>query len=89
MKLRITVQNQTYDVDVEVLDAAPGSGTLNHTSPASVAPRSAAPAIGATSPATSVAPVARAAPPGSGGGDVPSPIAGTVLDVKVKAGDFA
>lgn len=75
MKLRITVQGETYDVDVEVLDAAPGS------TPAAPA---VAPAPMLSQPAAAPTPAPAAS---GGGGGVPSPIAGNVLDVKVKPGD--
>ncbi|MEQ9454388.1 MAG: biotin/lipoyl-containing protein [Phycisphaeraceae bacterium] len=84
MKLRITVDGKAYDVDVEVLED--GGGALPASAPA--------PAVAAGRPATAPmapkpsAPKTAAVPTGGGGAaDVPSPIAGNVLDVKVKAGD--
>lgn len=87
MKLRITVQGETYDVDVEVLDG--NGGTLARapvSAPAASAPAP-APAPAAPAPTPAAPEPAPAAPSGGAGGDVPSPIAGNVLDVKVKAGD--
>ncbi|MEM6332841.1 MAG: biotin/lipoyl-containing protein [Planctomycetota bacterium] len=76
MKMRITVNGTGYDVEVEMLDGPP-------------APVAAAPAPVAAAPAPAAPPpAAPAAPAGSpDAGDVTSPIAGNVLDVKVKAGD--
>lgn len=66
MKLRITVQDVRYDVDVEVLDeGSTGAGGGTH---------SASAAGGETAQ-------------GPGGGEVTSPIAGTVFDIRVKPGD--
>ena len=87
--MRITVNGTAYDVDVEVLDsassAAPGvtpgvaPGTPTLPTPA------AAPVVAAPPPPAAATPPP---PPSSaGGGEVASPIAGNVLDVKVKAGD--
>ena len=85
MKLKITVHGVAYEVDVEVLDAKrdefgptgalpvpAGSGTVRHESPVP------APAA----PAPSAAPA-----PAGGSGGVVSPIAGTVVEIKCKAGD--
>jgi biotin carboxyl carrier protein len=84
MKLKITVHGVAYEVDVEVLDAkrdefgpagalpSVGNGTRTYQAPPSAA---AAPAAGA------------AAPPPGGQGGVVSPLAGTVIEVKCKAGD--
>jgi len=84
MKLKITVHGVAYEVDVEVLEASDEMiGThapIPSLSPttASVTP-SAPMSPGAGSPAAPV-------PLGDSGG-VASPIAGTVLQVKVQAGD--
>lgn len=79
MKLKITVHGVAYEVEVEVLD--PGEG---------FAPASPLPQVNGARP-TSAAPAARAAaPPAAAAGDgrsVASPIAGTVIEVKCKAGD--
>jgi len=82
MKLKITVHGVSYEVDVEVLDAGEGFPT-----PA-LPPRPAghAPAQDASAPpAPSKAPAAH--PPGDTVHTVASPIAGTVQEIKVKAGD--
>lgn len=64
MKLRITVQGVSYDVDVQVLDEG------------------ATPAAIPAGSATAAKPAAS-----SGGGEVTSPISGTVFDIRVKPGD--
>ncbi len=82
MKLKITVHGVAYEVDVEVLDAQDemmGSGAslppAPHPAPAAApSPSPAAPPAQAPTGAATVNTVA-------------SPIAGTVLEVKVNAGD--
>jgi len=82
MKLKITVHGVAYEVEVEVLD--PGEGFT---------PLSPLPQVnGARPPAAPIAPAAApaAAPPLAAAGDgrsVASPIAGTVVEVKCRAGD--
>lgn len=85
MKLRITLDGVTYDLEVEFVDegeAAPPSGATGAapTAPAPAAPAAKAPAAAPAKPA--------AAPP-SGGGDkaISSPLSGTVFRVLVKVGD--
>jgi glutaconyl-CoA/methylmalonyl-CoA decarboxylase subunit gamma len=75
MKLKITVHGVAYEVDVEVLDA---ENDFMQTSPLPHAPMPA-------QAAPMAAPAAQ--PRGAGGDNVISPIAGTVLEVKVKPGD--
>lgn len=82
MKLRITIEGVAYDVDVEILDDGMG-GATPPTPAAPAAPRpAAAPAAAAPVAPPSAAPV-------SGNGDkvCKSPIAGTILAVRVKPGD--
>jgi glutaconyl-CoA/methylmalonyl-CoA decarboxylase subunit gamma len=89
MKLKITVHGVAYEVDVEVLDAKrdefgptgalPSLGSHGTTHHPSRQASSAPPA-----PARSAAP---ATPPPSSGNGVVSPIAGTIVAVKCKAGD--
>src|SRR5690625_6933905 len=79
MRLRVTVEGKTYDVDVEVLDVEAGS------SPSTPRPAAAAPAPGASE---TPAPAAAAPPPVATGENVlQSPIAGTILSVAVSPGD--
>jgi len=81
MKLKITVHGVAYEVDVEVLDA---EGDFLQASPLPAAYAPHAPAQAAPMAAPPAAPAARTATTGD---NVISPIAGTVLEVKVKAGD--
>ena len=82
-KLRVTVEGKTYEVLVEMLDAA----GLPNAAPSPSAPVAASPAT-----LSSVsAPVASAVPaPASNGpataGDIPSPLAGKVVSIDVKFG---
>ena len=76
MKLRVTIENRVYEVDVEVLDA---EQSASHPQPSQQPTQSQQPTPKAPSP-----------PPPSDGGkstDVNSPVAGTIVGVKVKVGD--
>ncbi|MGD9938282.1 MAG: biotin/lipoyl-containing protein [Clostridia bacterium] len=77
-KYRVTVNGQTYDVGVEEL----GSSNVSAPTPAAVASATAAPAPAAVS---APAPAAGGA---SGAGTVKAPMPGTVLGVKVSAGQL-
>ena len=88
MKLKITVHGVAYEVDVEVLDLGEGFPVqgghhLQRTKPVSngntapTAPRPAAPVAAGT------------ASNGNASGFVTSPIGGTILEIKCKAGDSA
>ncbi len=82
MKLRITIEGTSYDVDVEVLDGEAPAGAPPAPAASPAAPRQAAPARPAPPP------IAPAPAPASGGGNaVKAPIAGTVTQVKVNPGD--
>lgn len=59
MKLRITVQDTQYDVDVEIVDESTDSITVTQSTSRRI----------------------------DSGGEVISPIAGTVFDIRVKPGD--
>lgn len=74
--LRITVKGQTYDVVAEILDE--GEPAAPRT--ASVIPGSASASAEAT-PAAAPAPKPKAAPAAAAAGDIPSPIAGTVVSI--------
>jgi biotin carboxyl carrier protein len=77
-KLRVTVEGKVYEVLVEMLD----EGT-----PASPSPSPASrPAAVAPSPAAAAAPAPSRVAAASGAGDVPSPLAGKVVSIDVKAG---
>lgn len=87
MKLKVTVQGVAYEVEVEVLDA--GDGFLP---PPSALPSVQLPSRSASAGAPAALPPPPApagpAPTAAGpGGAVQSPIAGTVVEVKCKAGD--
>lgn len=76
---RITVNGNTYDVQVEEINgAAPAA-------PIAAAPVAAAPTQAPVAAAPVAAPAA--APATSGGEPVKSPMPGNILDIKVKAGD--
>jgi len=92
MKLRITVEGKTYEVDVEVLEGelpvaggyapAPAPSPFASAAPAPApAPRPAAPP--AAAPASASAP----APASGGGKSCKAPLAGTVTKVLVAVGD--
>jgi len=86
MKLKITVHGVAYEVDVEVLEASDEMYGAAAPLPAATAPDAGPrPAVG-PSP---VGPAPAAPAPSAGGAvdGVASPIAGTVLQVKVKPGD--
>ncbi len=75
----ITVNGQTYVVDVEEVGAS---------APAAAPVRAAAPVAAPVSAAPAAAPKAAApAAPVAGGEPVKAPMPGTILDVKVKVGD--
>lgn len=88
MKLRISVEGKTYEVDVEVVEEGPGGPIYGSTSvhsstvtaPAAPRPASAAPVR---------APAAPAASSSTASGDkvVKAPIVGTVMQLKVAPGD--
>jgi len=80
MKLKITVHGVAYEVDVEVLDAK--DEMLGAGSPLPAAPSA---PTGQAAPSASLP--RPEAPSGDNAGGVASPIAGTVLEVKVKAGE--
>ena len=83
MKLKITVHGVAYEVDVEVLDAK--DEMHRSASPLPPPPVDSRPASAPVpTPAPRSTPTA-STPSASGG--VASPIAGTVLEVKVKVGD--
>jgi biotin carboxyl carrier protein len=83
MKMRITVEGVSYEVDVEMLDEG-AKGTVAATRRASVPSPAPAPSPAA---APGAAPPPPKPAPGGDGKQVKSPIAGTVQSVSVKVGD--
>ena len=77
-KFNVTVNGQTYEVEVEEVGGAPTAAPVRAAAP--VAAPAAAPAAAAPAAPKAAAPVA-------GGTPVKAPMPGTILDVKVKAGD--
>ena len=78
-KFNVTVNGQTYEVEVEEVGGAVSAA------PARAAAPVAAPAAPAAAAAAPAAP--KAAAPVAGGTPVKAPMPGTILDVKVKVGD--
>ena len=78
-KFNVTVNGQTYEVEVEEVGGAPSAAPVRAAAPAA-APAPAAPAAAAPAAPKAAAPVA-------GGTPVKAPMPGTILDVKVKVGD--
>lgn len=81
MKLRITVDNEVFEVDVEILEEAGAAVPAPRPASAPKASTPAAPAPAAAESAPAAAPVA------AGGNTFPAPIAGTIRMIKVKPGD--
>ena len=85
-KFSITVNGQAYEVEVEEIGGAP----VYAAAPAPVPAAPAAPAPVAAAPAAApraAAPAPKAAPAAAAGGEpVKAPMPGTILDVKVSAG---
>ena len=77
-KFNVTVNGQTYEVEVEEVGGAPSAAPVRAAAPAA-APAAAAPAAAPAAP--------KAAAPVAGGTPIKAPMPGTILDVKVKAGD--
>lgn len=87
MKLKITVHGVAYEVEVEVLD--PGEG-FPATMPTAAMPRPVGPAPSGPAFTPGPLPQRQAAPTptaGSGASVVSCPIAGTVHEIRCKAGD--
>jgi biotin carboxyl carrier protein len=85
MKLKITVHGVAYEVDVEVLDATDEMKQSDAPLPQVPREASSRPASGPAVPPPPVAGPQRG--PAATGGGVVSPIAGTVLEIKCKAGE--
>jgi glutaconyl-CoA/methylmalonyl-CoA decarboxylase subunit gamma len=95
MKLRITVEGKTYEVDVDVLEEGPPGplygSTSVHGSTFHGSTGHGSTVAGPTSPGKSAAtPPAASAPAPVGGGSehvVKAPIVGTIVQIKVAPGD--
>lgn len=78
-KFNITVNGQTYEVEVEEVGGVPSAAPVRAAAPVAAAPVAAAPKAAAPAAAPKAA---------AGAGDpVKSPMPGNILDVKVKVGD--
>ena len=88
MKLKITVHGVAYEVEVEMLDAGEGFPTHGANPLPAV---NGGPALHAAPPAPTAAPTyapaAAPTPSSSGSGNVVSPLAGVILELKCKVGD--
>ncbi len=80
-KFNITVNGQTYEVDVEEVGGAPAAAPVRAAAPV------AAPAPVAAAPKAAPAPAAAPKAAAGAGDPVKSPMPGNILDVKVKVGD--
>ncbi len=80
--LKITVNGVTYDVQVEEVGGVASA-------PVAAAPVAAAPVapVAAPTAAPAAAPAPAAAAPVAGAESIDAPMPGTILDIKVKAGD--
>ena len=84
----ITVNGQTYVVDVEEVGGVQTAAPVRAAAPVAAAPVAAAPVAAApVAAAPAAAPKAAAAAPVAGGEPVKAPMPGNILDVKVKVGD--
>ena len=89
-KFSITVNGQAYEVEVEEIGGAPvyaAAPAPVAAAPAAPAPVAAAPVAAAPAAPRAAAPAPKAAPAAAAGGEpVKAPMPGTILDVKVSAG---
>jgi glutaconyl-CoA/methylmalonyl-CoA decarboxylase subunit gamma len=95
MKLRVVVENETFDVEVGDVNTCPVQVTVNGESyevfteqeQAAVSPAITPVAAPVAAPRVSAAPAAPAAAPAAGGAAVNAPLPGTIVSVLVKPGD--
>ncbi len=90
MKYKVTLRNKVYEVEVEHGEAIllDEYEAVAPAAPVAAAPVAAAPAPAAAPAAPAAAPAAPAVPAATAAGEqVTSPMPGTILDVRVNAGD--
>ena len=83
MKLNVTVNGTTYDVEVEVLDEA---GVAAAPAVSKPAPARTAPAAAPKAPAPAAPAAPKPAPAAAGANTLTSPIPGTVVEISVSVG---
>jgi glutaconyl-CoA/methylmalonyl-CoA decarboxylase subunit gamma len=90
MKLRVKIQNRTYEVEVGDLHARPIKATIDgqvfDVWPEEAASQSTETQIQSAAPPVS-APVIETAPAAAGNGAVMAPIPGVIISIEVKPGD--
>jgi biotin carboxyl carrier protein len=92
-KLRVTVNGVSYDVDVEVLEDDDTQAAYHGLPPMAAPAPAAAPGAAAPAAPPKAAPAAPAKAPAApaaasgGGNELPAPLAGIIVDVKVAVGD--
>ncbi len=93
MKVKVTIENQSFDVEVGDLQARPVLVVVDGESfevwPEEVAPAATPVPAAAPHPAPTAAPAAAPTPASNGGStkSVKAPLPGVIVDVKVKPGD--
>lgn len=80
MKMKITVQGVSYDVEVDVVD-----GAVSTVAPS--APRVTTPSAPSAAPIAATPSAPTAAPSASGDKAINAPVGGTIVSIAVKAGD--
>lgn len=93
MKMKITLHGVAYEVEVEILDGEEGYGTLSGIPPVSKFVQSQPMPTNQSNdgilppPSRAAAAAAAAAAANAGGKTIISPVGGTIVEVKLKAGD--
>ena len=95
MKYKITLNGKVYEVEVEqgraqvlgVLDAQPAAAPVAAPAAPIAAPAAAPVSAPAAAPVSAPAPTSVPAPAGGTGEAVPAPMPGTIVDIRVAAGD--
>ncbi|MGW8160190.1 MAG: biotin/lipoyl-containing protein [Desulfoprunum sp.] len=82
-KFRVRVNGKEYEVEIEELAASPSNEPAVATPPRPTPPAQPAPTAAKTPPR----PATPAAPSAVGAGTISAPMPGTILEVKVQAGD--